>query len=125
MDIATIVAGLRRATTEFRALLIFFLIWFPFCALSIFHAGPRNSARFKFLERKFFEASALFRPLSSKFRKQHDVMVHDSDPEDGISGLRNFREAKAVGEGTYGVVFKARDLRTNEVIALKKIKLNQ
>jgi len=28
-----------------------------------------------------------------------------------------------VGEGTYGVVYKARDNETNEIYALKKIKL--
>jgi len=30
-----------------------------------------------------------------------------------------------VGEGTYGVVYKARDRATNETIALKKIRLEQ
>ena len=28
-----------------------------------------------------------------------------------------------VGEGTYGVVYKAKDLKTNEIVALKKIRL--
>lgn len=30
-----------------------------------------------------------------------------------------------IGEGTYGVVYKARDRLTNETIALKKIRLEQ
>ncbi|CAH7667735.1 kinase-like domain-containing protein [Phakopsora pachyrhizi] len=30
---------------------------------------------------------------------------------------------KKVGEGTYGVVYKAKDIRTNEIVALKKIRL--
>jgi serine/threonine protein kinase len=30
-----------------------------------------------------------------------------------------------IGEGTYGVVYKARDKLTNETIALKKIRLEQ
>ena len=29
-----------------------------------------------------------------------------------------------IGEGTYGVVYKARDLLTNDFIALKKIRLD-
>jgi serine/threonine protein kinase len=30
-----------------------------------------------------------------------------------------------VGEGTYGVVYKARDIRTGMIVALKKIRLEQ
>lgn len=28
-----------------------------------------------------------------------------------------------IGEGTYGVVFRARDMNTKEIVALKKVKL--
>ena len=33
------------------------------------------------------------------------------------------RMVKLLGEGTYGVVYKARDINTNTVVALKKIRL--
>ena len=35
-----------------------------------------------------------------------------------------FEKVEKVGEGTYGVVYKAKDKNTGEVIALKKIRLD-
>lgn len=37
--------------------------------------------------------------------------------------MDNFERLESVGEGTYGVVYKARDRNTKEIVALKKIKL--
>ena len=36
-----------------------------------------------------------------------------------------YEKVEKIGEGTYGVVYKARDRITNETIALKKIRLEQ
>lgn len=36
-----------------------------------------------------------------------------------------YEKIERVGEGTYGVVYKARDRRTNSILALKKIRLEQ
>ncbi|KAK8793055.1 hypothetical protein WA538_002566 [Blastocystis sp. DL] len=38
--------------------------------------------------------------------------------------MQRYEEINKVGEGTYGVVFQARDTRTGEIVALKKIRLN-
>ncbi len=35
----------------------------------------------------------------------------------------NYERIESIGEGTYGVVFKARDRETKKIVALKKIKL--
>lgn len=37
----------------------------------------------------------------------------------------NLERLEAIGEGTYGVVFKCRDRKTNEIVAVKKIKLEE
>jgi cyclin-dependent kinase 2 len=36
-----------------------------------------------------------------------------------------YEKVEKIGEGTYGVVYKARDRDTKEIIALKKIRLEQ
>ena len=36
---------------------------------------------------------------------------------------QRFEREEKLGEGTYGVVFKAKDRQTNEIVALKKIRL--
>lgn len=37
--------------------------------------------------------------------------------------IDNYRKIEKIGEGTYGVVYKARHLQTREIVALKKIRL--
>uniref|UniRef100_A0A0N4Z9R1 Protein kinase domain-containing protein n=1 Tax=Parastrongyloides trichosuri TaxID=131310 RepID=A0A0N4Z9R1_PARTI len=37
--------------------------------------------------------------------------------------LDDYLKLEKIGEGTYGVVYKAKDLRTNDLVALKKIRL--
>lgn len=37
--------------------------------------------------------------------------------------LQNFDQAEKIGEGTYGIVYKARCNKTGEDVALKKIRL--
>ncbi|KHG04588.1 Cell division control 2 A [Gossypium arboreum] len=39
--------------------------------------------------------------------------------------MDQYEKVEKIGEGTYGVVYKARDRITNETIALKKIRLEQ
>lgn len=39
--------------------------------------------------------------------------------------MENFSRVEKIGEGTYGVVYKARDKQTGQDIALKKIKLEK
>ncbi|OCT92810.1 hypothetical protein XELAEV_18015874mg [Xenopus laevis] len=38
--------------------------------------------------------------------------------------MENFQKVEKIGEGTYGVVYKARNRETGEIVALKKIRLD-
>jgi len=40
-----------------------------------------------------------------------------------FSFFGSYQRIEKVGEGTYGVVYKARDLKTHQLVALKKIRL--
>uniref|UniRef100_A0A8C4R0G0 Cyclin dependent kinase 10 n=1 Tax=Eptatretus burgeri TaxID=7764 RepID=A0A8C4R0G0_EPTBU len=39
--------------------------------------------------------------------------------------VTEFEKLNRIGEGTYGIVYRARDLRTNEVVALKKVRMDK
>jgi len=39
--------------------------------------------------------------------------------------MDNYQKIEKIGEGTYGVVYKARDKTTGNLVALKKIRLDQ
>ena len=45
-------------------------------------------------------------------------------PNDMKNILDLFQKMEKIGEGTYGVVYKAKDRKTGKVIALKKIRLD-
>jgi serine/threonine protein kinase len=38
----------------------------------------------------------------------------------GVGSLASFRDFEQIGEGTYGIVYRAVDKKTNETVALKK-----
>eukprot|EP01100_Stratorugosa_tubuloviscum_P009418 TRINITY_DN3956_c0_g1_i1.p1 TRINITY_DN3956_c0_g1~~TRINITY_DN3956_c0_g1_i1.p1 ORF type:complete len:296 (-),score=134.07 TRINITY_DN3956_c0_g1_i1:259-1146(-) len=42
----------------------------------------------------------------------------------GAQALSNYQKIEKIGEGTYGVVYKARDIRNQQIIALKKIRVD-
>lgn len=41
----------------------------------------------------------------------------------GCRDVSDFKKLNRIGEGTYGIVYRARDTRTKEVVALKKIRM--
>ena len=42
-----------------------------------------------------------------------------------MSNLDKYQRLEKLGEGTYGVVYKAKNLETNEIVAIKKIRLEK
>ena len=41
----------------------------------------------------------------------------------GCRDVADFQKLNRIGEGTYGIVYRARDTKTKEVVALKKIRM--
>jgi serine/threonine protein kinase len=42
-----------------------------------------------------------------------------------VQGLEKYKKLEKLGEGTYGVVYKAINLETNETVAIKRIRLEK
>ncbi len=40
-----------------------------------------------------------------------------------VAGMERYQKVEKIGEGTYGVVYKAKDRQTGQLLALKKIRL--
>ena len=43
----------------------------------------------------------------------------------GMNGLNKYEKMEKLCEGTYGVVFKAKNLETGELVAVKRIRLEK
>ena len=43
----------------------------------------------------------------------------------GKDALKRYKKMDKLGEGTYGLVYRARDLKENKIVAIKKIKLDR
>lgn len=50
-------------------------------------------------------------------------MAAPSQIQPQYHGMEKYQKIEKIGEGTYGVVYKAKDRVTGEILALKKIRL--
>ncbi len=59
-------------------------------------------------------------PLTGKIipLPQHEILG-------ATRSVSDFEKLNRVGEGTYGIVYRARDIKTKEVVALKKIRMDR
>ena len=64
------------------------------------------------------------RPTSNKPHVLVRSDRHKADPA-GRAPTLQYEKIDKIGEGTYGVVYKARDRKDGQIIALKKIRLEQ
>ncbi|KAK3819631.1 MAG: kinase-like domain-containing protein [Benniella sp.] len=62
--------------------------------------------------------SSLRYETSARSAPQHPVLT-------GCRSVENYEKLNRISEGTYGVVYRARDRLTGEIVALKKLKLDQ
>ena len=72
----------------------------------------------KYLFRVDIYKSAIF--FNPKFIQRTRMIDSVTNPPD----IEKYQRINKIGEGTYGVVYKARDKITNEIVALKKIRLD-
>lgn len=56
--------------------------------------------------------------------KRPDGFRYRCDRGFWLISMENFRKIEKIGEGTYGVVYKAQDKTTGKLVALKKIRLD-
>lgn len=93
----------------------------------------RSRSRDRSEEREMKKA---FEEEKAKEQQQDEVMpeVKDESEEEeilyypGIQGCRSVEEfacLNRIEEGTYGVVYRAKDKRTNEIVALKRLKMER
>ena len=56
---------------------------------------------------------------SARYPPQHPNFTGTS------RSVYNFERLNVIGEGTYGVVYRARDKQSNEIVALKKLRMER
>ncbi|XP_067634450.1 cyclin-dependent kinase 10 isoform X1 [Eurosta solidaginis] len=53
------------------------------------------------------------------------IEIKDGDVHGRCRAVTEFEKLNRIGEGTYGIVYRARDTRNNDVVALKKVRMDQ
>lgn len=74
-------------------------------------------------ERRFPLTS--FAGSSSASRRERGMEIPESDLQGRCRFVTEFEKLNRIGEGTYGIVYRARDTRTDEIVALKKMRMER
>lgn len=61
---------------------------------------------------------------ASNLSSQNRRVYHKPEKQNPLT-MENFKELGKIGAGTYGSVFKARNIKTHEIVAIKKIPLKE
>jgi serine/threonine protein kinase len=56
--------------------------------------------------------------------RQQNVVRRNTTPFHHTKSIKNFQKICKIGNGTYGVVYKALDQATGEYVAIKKVKMD-
>ncbi|XP_010767697.1 cyclin-dependent kinase 10 [Notothenia coriiceps] len=65
-------------------------------------------------------------PIKLKSIKTNKTFtVPQSDRFGSCRSVREFEKFNRIGEGTYGIVYRARDTKSDEIVALKKVRMDK
>ncbi|XP_053741306.1 cyclin-dependent kinase 10 isoform X1 [Synchiropus splendidus] len=64
-------------------------------------------------------------PIKLKSIKNITFTVPPSDRFGSCRSVREFEKLNRIGEGTYGIVYRARDTKSDEIVALKKVRMDK
>ncbi|XP_059612712.1 cyclin-dependent kinase 10 [Phlebotomus argentipes] len=59
------------------------------------------------------------------FKSGEPMEIPESDILGRCRSVSEFEKLNRIGEGTYGIVYRAKDTKTNEIVALKKVRMDQ
>ncbi|KAK6100633.1 Protein kinase domain family protein [Brugia pahangi] len=63
--------------------------------------------------------------IVSIFNLENAAFSKDKIGYGGCRSVNEFEKMNRVGEGTYGIVYRAKDTKTGEIIALKKVRMDE
>ena len=89
------------------------------------HGGSKRSAEFTKggsldSSEPLLKKSALF-----NLRTGEPFDIKEKDIHGRTRNVSEFEKLNRVGEGTYGIVYRARDTKTNELVALKRVRMEK
>ncbi|XP_054631245.1 cyclin-dependent kinase 10 isoform X2 [Dunckerocampus dactyliophorus] len=64
-------------------------------------------------------------PIKLKSIKNKVFTVPKNDRFGSCRSVREFEKLNRIGEGTYGIVYRARDTKSDEIVALKKVRMDK
>ncbi|XP_064077993.1 cyclin-dependent kinase 10-like [Macrobrachium nipponense] len=67
----------------------------------------------------------LKRPPLVSFRTRETMDIQEKHLFGSCRFVGEFEKLNRIGEGTYGVVYRARDSKSNEIVALKKMRMEK
>ncbi|XP_022248510.1 cyclin-dependent kinase 10-like [Limulus polyphemus] len=65
------------------------------------------------------------KPVLASFTSGELFEIPKHDIQGQCRPVTEFEKLNRIGEGTYGIVYRARDSRTNEIVAMKKVRMER
>ncbi|OZC05031.1 kinase domain protein [Onchocerca flexuosa] len=76
-------------------------------------------------DEKHQDFSSSVMQIVSVFDLENATFSKDKIGYGGCRSVNEFKKMNRIGEGTYGIVYRAKDMKTGETIALKKVRMDE